>query len=104
MYWKKNQPHSSIISEVVDSERCACLNALQGLFLKPFRSEPVNETQKLLGSAEKNFYPTSLSFWAKLSEKKLFLIGCEILSLPQNTLIANYEYSRINRENLPLPT
>ena len=59
-FGKKNQPHSSIISEVVDSERCACLNASQGLFLKPFRSEPVNETQKLLGSAKKNFYPT---FW-----------------------------------------
>ena len=27
MFWKKNEPHSSSISEVIDSERCACLNA-----------------------------------------------------------------------------
>ena len=27
MFWKKIQPHRSIISEVIDSERCACLNA-----------------------------------------------------------------------------
>ena len=27
----------------------------------------------------------------------------EILGLLDNTLTANYEYSRINRENLPLP-
>ena len=67
MFWNKNQPHNSIISKVVDSDGCACLNASQGLFLKPFRSEPVNETQKLVGSAEKNFYPTFLSFWGKLS-------------------------------------
>ena len=26
-FWNKNDPHSSNISEVVDSERCACLNA-----------------------------------------------------------------------------
>ena len=27
MFWKKIQPHRSIISEVIDSETCACLNA-----------------------------------------------------------------------------
>ena len=32
----------------------------------------------------------------------LFLIRSEILELLDNTLTANYEYSRINRENLPL--
>ena len=52
MFSNKNKPHTSSISKVVDSERCACLNAQQGLFLRPFGSEPVNETQKLLGSAE----------------------------------------------------
>ena len=97
MFWNKNQPHSSSISKVVDSKRCACLNAQQGLFLKPFRSQPVNETQKLLGPAEKNFYRILLSFWAKLSQEKLFLIGSEILRLLDNMLTVNFEYSRINR-------
>ena len=36
-------------------------------FWKPFGSERVNESQKLLKSAEKYFYPTFSSFWAKLS-------------------------------------
>ena len=40
---------------------------------------------------------------AKLSYKKLSLIRSEILALLVNTLIANYEDYRINRENLPLP-
>ena len=39
----------------------------------------------------------------KLSQKKLFLTRSEILGLLVNTLTANYEYSRSNRENLPLP-
>ena len=33
---KKNEPDKSSISEVIDSNRCASLNAYQGLFLKPF--------------------------------------------------------------------
>ena len=32
------------------------------LFLKPFGSEPLNETQKLRKSAEKYFCPTFSSF------------------------------------------
>ena len=71
-------------------------------FWKPFGSEPVDESQKLLKSAEKYLYGNFPSFSAKLSEKKLFLIGCEILGLLYNTLPRNYQYSRINRENLPL--
>ena len=69
-------------------------------FWKPFGSERVKMSQKLLKSAEKCFYPTFWSFWAKLSSKKLFLIGSEILGMLVNTLTANYEYSRSNRENL----
>ena len=72
-------------------------------FWKPFGSERVNESQKLVQSAEKNFYPTFSSFWAELSKKKLFLIRSEVLGLLDNTLNANYEYFRSNRENLPLP-
>ena len=36
-------------------------------FWKAYCSERVNESQKLLQYAEKNFYPTFSSFWAKLS-------------------------------------
>ena len=72
-------------------------------FWKPFGSQRVNEFHKLLKSAEKYFYPNFSSFWAKLSYTKFFFIGFEILGLLDNTLPANYEYSRINRENLPLP-
>ena len=72
-------------------------------FWKPFGSERVNESQKLLKSAEKYFYPTFSSFWAKLSQKRLFLIWPDILELLDNTFTANYEYSRSNREDLPLP-
>ena len=72
-------------------------------FWKANCSERVNESQKLLQYAEKNFYPTFSSFWATLSYKRLFLIRSESLGLLDNTLTANYEYSRINRENLPLP-
>ena len=36
-------------------------------FSKPFDSERVNESQKLLKSAEKYFYPTFSSFWVNLS-------------------------------------
>ena len=70
-------------------------------FGKHFGSERVKESQKLMKSAEKNFYPTFSSLWAKLSQKKLFLIISEILGLLDNTLTANYGYSRSNRENLP---
>ena len=34
---------------------------------------------------------------------ELFLVRSEILGLLVNTLTANYEYSRSNRENLALP-
>ena len=70
---------------------------------KLFGIEDVNESQKQLKSSEKDFYPTFSLFWAKLSEKNLFLIRSEILGLLVKTLTANYEYSRSNRENLPLP-
>ena len=72
-------------------------------FLKPFGSERVNESQKLLKSAEKCFYPTFSSLWTKLTEEKLFLIRSQISGLLVNPLTGNYEYSRSNRENLPLP-
>ena len=42
-------------------------------FSKSFGSERVNESQKLLQYAQKNFYPTFSSFWAKFSlEQAIF--------------------------------
>ena len=70
------------------------------IFWKPFGRERVNESQKLLKSAEKYFYPTFSSFWAKLSLKKLFLIRFEILGLLVNKLTANYNNSGSNSDNL----
>ena len=72
-------------------------------FWKPFGSEHVNESQKQLKSAKNDFYPNFSSFWAKLSQKKIFLIISEILGLLVNTMTANYEYSLSNRDNLPSP-
>ena len=40
-------------------------------FWKPFGFDSVNESQKLLQYAEKNFYPTFSPFWAKLSVEKV---------------------------------
>ena len=34
MFCKKTKPDRSIISEVIDSEMCAYLNASQGFFIK----------------------------------------------------------------------
>ena len=72
-------------------------------FWKSFGSERANESQKLLKSAEKFFYPTFSSFSPKSSYEKLFWITSEISGLLVNTLTANYEYSGSNRENLALP-
>ena len=72
-------------------------------FWKPFGSEHVSESQKLLKFVEKHFYPTFSLFWAKLSEKMSILVRSEILGLLVNTSPADYKYSRSNRQNLPLP-
>ena len=40
-------------------------------FCKPFGSEHIKESQKLLQYAEKNFYPNFSSFWGKLSLEKV---------------------------------
>ena len=66
-------------------------------FWKPFRSDRVSESQKLLKFAEKYFDSSFSSWWAKLSKKKLFLIRFQILRLLVNTLTANYEYSCIKK-------
>ena len=62
------------------------------------------ESQKLMQYAERKFYPTISSFWGQIEFRKgYFLIRSEILGMRDTTFTANYEYSRINRENLPFP-
>ena len=75
----------------------------RGSFCRPLGIERVSESQKLLKSAEKYFDSTFSSFCVKLSYKKVFLIKYETLGLFVNTLTANHDYSRSNRENLPSP-
>ena len=72
-------------------------------FWRPLGIERVSESQKLLKSAEKYFDSSFSSFCAKMSYKKVFLMRYETLGLLVNTLTANYDYSRSNRENLPSP-
>ena len=72
-------------------------------FWKHFSRDPANESSQLPKSAEKHFYPTFSSFLANLGSKKLFWVRSGILGLLLNTLTPNYEYSRINTDNLPLP-
>ena len=50
-------------------------------FRKPFGSERVNESLKLLKFPEKYFYPTSSSFLANLSKEKLVSLRSQILGL-----------------------
>ena len=57
MYWKQNEPHRSSFSELADSERCADLMHNTACFWKPFGIERVNESKKLLKSAEKYVSP-----------------------------------------------
>ena len=75
----------------------------RGSFWKPFRSERINESQKLLKSGKKDFYPNLSSFWTKLSYEKLFLLRSEIPGLLVNTLTTNLKDCHSNRETLRLP-
>ena len=72
-------------------------------FWKPFGSEIVKESEKLLKSAEKYFDPTFSSFWTELSKKTFFLIRSKILGLFDKTLTANYKYFRSILQNLHVP-
>ena len=68
-------------------------------FWKPFGRELAKESQKLLKSAEKYFYPNFSALW----DLRFWDFRSEILGRLDNTLSANYVYSRSNKENLPLP-
>ena len=67
--------------------------------LNPFGIERVSESEKLLKSAEKNFYFTFSSFWAIVCKKNLVLVRSKILGLLVRRLTANYQSSGSNREN-----
>ena len=54
---KKNELNSLRISEIIDSERRDYLNAQRILFLKTLLPLRVDESQKLLITAKKHFYP-----------------------------------------------
>ena len=75
---------------------------IRSCFWKLFASKRVNRSLKLLKSREKYFYPTFSSVSVNLRQKKLFSFRFGILWLSVNTLTADYEYPRSNREKLPL--
>ena len=75
----------------------------RGSFWKPFRSERISQSQKLLKSAKKDFYANFSSFWTKLNYEKLFLLRSDIPGLLVNTLTTNLKYCHSNRETLRLP-
>ena len=102
MFWKQMSVIGEICLKLLTPKDVLISMHSRYCFWKTFGSERVNESQKLLKSIEKYFDPTFSSFWSKLSFKKLFFIRSEILKLLVNTLTANYEYSRSNRENLQL--
>ena len=79
------------------------LKSIIGLVSKNPCSAHISESQKLLKSPEKYFYPTFSSFSGKWSQKKSFLVKSENLGVLVNTMTANYEYFCSNRENLLLP-
>ena len=103
LFWKKVSLIGQVFLKLLTPKYLLISMHTRACFWKPFDSERVNESQKLLKSTENYFYPTFSSFWAKLSEKKLFLIRSGILGLLAHTFTANYGYSASNRENLILP-
>ena len=74
------------------------------VFENPSVPNTLNMSQKRLKPAEKHFYPTFSLFWAKFSQAKSDSVRSEILGLFVNTFTGDNEYSRHNREILPIPT
>ena len=74
------------------------------VFENPSVPITLNMSQKRLKPAEKHFYPTFSSFWAKFSQTKSESVRSEILGLFVNTFTGDNEYYRHNREILLIPT
>ena len=66
-------------------------------------AQPINESQKLLKSAAKQFYSTFSSFWVRLSRQKVIFSWFEIWGRRINKFVPNHVYLRPNIERLPLP-
>ena len=89
MFWEKTSFIGQVFLKLLTPNDVLFQKHNRACFWKPFGSARVNESQKLLKSAEKYFYPTFFSFWAKLSQKRLISIKCDILGLFDNTLTGN---------------
>ena len=68
--------------------------------MQRFGRQHVNGTKKLLRSARKQFQTNLPLIWKRRSRKRLVLVRSKFLGQFVNTLTADYQYSRQNRENL----
>ena len=98
---KKMSPIAPVILKLLTLKDVLTKMHKRSYFGKPFGSERVNESQKLLISAES----TLILLFHHLQQTRVScFVRSDILGLLVNTLTVNYEYSRSNRDNLPLPT
>ena len=72
-------------------------------FRTAFSSQHINESQTMLKSARRQFYPIISLFRDKLSWKTSLNVRSDILGLFVNTLTSNDKNSCHNRENFPQP-
>ena len=103
-FWKKSEPQSLfyVFMKFLTLKDVVTKTCKRSCFWKPFGSQRVNDSSKLLKSAVKQFCPIFSSLRVKFSLKKSFLVRSE-LGLLVNMLTADSEYSRHNSENLTLP-
>ena len=71
MFWKKMSLIGQVFSKLLTPRDVLVQMNNRASFWKSFGGERVTESQKLLQYAEKNFYPTISSFWAKFSLEKV---------------------------------
>ena len=69
-------------------------------FNQRFGRQHVIGYKALLRSAPNHFHTTLPSIWERKCRKSLLLVIFELLGQFVNTLTADYQYSRWNRENL----
>ena len=69
-------------------------------FMHRFARQHINGSQTLLRSARNQFHTSLSLIWETRSRKRLVLVRSEFLGHFVNTLIADYQYFRYNRENL----
>ena len=68
--------------------------------MQRFRRKHVNGSKTQLISVRNHFHTTLPLIWERGSRKRLLLMRSELLGQFVNTLTADYQYSRRNRENL----